>query len=385
MRVGRKRPIVAAVLLAVLGFGPPARAHLLITEVGYDTVDETSPTSEFVELLTPGAASAPLADIWLVGDEDAYPYLVKGPVSGISLNNFVYRFPAITLAPGGIAVVCQDSDTFLAEHFAGSLAGFLAQPGEQTLLEVTQDGGADGVPDMIGWGSNPAGTLSMANNGECVGLVYWNGASDLVVDHDWACWLTTNAIPDKDVDYPLGVDGPDAVLDPTFYAEDRTSGIPAPDAPQGSSVHRTSLAEKDEVATGGNGAWGHDETSEDWSVWVIGGYSPGRVALSSVAVPLGPEAPSLEMALSSGAPSPFGREVRLGYVVPRAGRVRLTIHDLQGRAVATLVDGREPAGTHAVRWDARDGAGREVQTGVYFARLECEGEVRCRRLTRIRQ
>ena len=384
MRVRTKRPIGLVVLLAALGFACPARGHLLITEVGYDTVDETSPTSEFVELLNPDAIPAPLGDVWLVGDEDAYPYLVNGAVSPITLNNFIYRFPSITLEPGETAVVCQDSDTFLAEHFPGTgLTGFLAQPGGQTLLEVTQDGLADGVPDMIHWGSNPAGTLSMANNGECVGLVTWNGTSDRVVDHDWVCWLTTNAIPNKDVDYPLGIDGPDADLEPTFFAEDRANGIAAPDAPQGSSIHRTSIVETGELTTGGNGAGGHDETSEDWSVWAIAGYSPGRYEFAIVAVPIGNLAATTDLALGTCAPSPFGRELRLDFALPTAGHARLTIHDVQGRTIATLVDRPEAAGTHRVSWDGRDRAGREAQTGIYFVLLEFGGDVRSTRIARI--
>src|SRR5262245_65782268 len=115
--------------MATVGFVSPARAHLLVTEVGYDTVDETSPTSEFVEIMNPDAGPVRLTDFWLVGDEDAYPYLVNGPVSPITLNNFIYRFPDVTLEPGGVAVVCQDADAFLAEHFPAGLGAFLAQPG----------------------------------------------------------------------------------------------------------------------------------------------------------------------------------------------------------------------------------------------------------------
>lgn len=373
-----------AALLVAVGFASPARAHLLVTEVGYDTVDETAPTAEFVEILNPDPASVSLANLWLVGDEDAYPYLVNGSVSPISLNNFIYRFPAITMAPGEIVVVCQDSDAFLAEHFPiNGLADFLALPGHQTLIEVTQDGTADGVPNMIDWGSNPAGTLSMANNGECVGLVSWDGTSDLVKDHDWVCWLTTTFIPNKDVDYPLGIDGPDPNLETTFFADDRGTGLPAPDSPQGFSIHRTSIVEKNELATGGNGVSGHDETSEDWSVWQIAAYDPGLCALTTVSVP-GEGAAGADLSLSIAGPNPFGREARIRYVLPRPGRVKLEIHDLQGRAIATLVDGWQPAGARTSSWDARDRSGGKAQTGVYFARLEWGGETLCRKLVRIR-
>jgi len=381
------RPLIAlAVLLAVLGTSRPATAHLLVTEVGYDTVDETSPTSEFVEILNPDGAGVALGNFWLAGDPHAYPYLVNGPVAGVTLNNFIYRFPTFTLGPGKVAVICQDSDAFLAEFFpGGGLAAFLAQPGSPVLFEVTQDGTGDGVPDMINWGSNPSGTLSMANNGECVGLVYWDGVSDRVVDHDWVCWLTTTYIPNKDVDYPFGIDGPDPDFDPSWFAEDRANGVPAPDAPQGFSIHRTSLTEKGEVATGGNGAGGHDETSEDWSVWQIAPYSPGRQTLMGVTGVGEADVPTAALTLGPGAPSPFAREVRLAYATATAGRVRITIHDLEGRAITTLVNRDEPAGARVVTWDGTDRAGRDVGSGVYFVRLECGGLIRTLRIARTRE
>jgi hypothetical protein len=235
---------------------------------------------------------------------------------------------------------------------------------------------------MIPWGSNPDGTLSMANNGECVGLVTWDGTSDRVADVDWVCWLTTTYIPNKDVDYPFGIDGPDADFDPSFFAEDRADGIPAPDAPEGSSIHRTSLIEKDEVTTGGNGITGHDETSEDWSTWKVAAFSPGVCALSAVGV--GGSAPTAPaFALRVAGANPFTRDVRLAYATPRAGRVRLTIHDLAGRTVATLVDAVAPAGTQTATWNGCDRDGRTVPAGVYIARMTCDGATSFARLYRL--
>jgi hypothetical protein len=370
-------------LLAIAAFAVPARAHLLITEVGYDPVDETAPTAEFVEILNPDPAGVPLGNVWLAGDEDAYPYLVNGPVASITLNNFLYRFPAVTLEPNAVAVVCQDSDAFLAEHFVGGLDAFLDRPGTQILFEVTQDGPGDGVPDLIPYGSNPSGTLSMANNGECVGLVTWDGASDRVSDLDWVCWLTTTFIPNKDVDYPLGIDGPDANNDASWFAEDLANGAPAPDAPQGSSIHRTSLAEPGEATSGGNGATGHDETSENWSSWVVADESPGVSGLSTVGVPLPMPVPS-GLALAPTAPNPFRSDVRIDYTLPSPGRVRITIHDVSGRTIATLVDAAEAAGSHAAHWNGREASGRPAPAGLYVVRLDSGGATLTRRITRIR-
>ena len=77
--------------------------------------------------------------------------------------------------------------------------------------------------------------------------------------------------------------------------------------------------------------------------------------------------------LGPGVPNPFAREVRLGYSLERAGRVRLTLHDVGGRCVGTAEEGWRVAGTHVARWDGRDVAGRPLPTGVYLAVLESDG------------
>jgi calcineurin-like phosphoesterase family protein/purple acid phosphatase-like protein/flagellar hook capping protein FlgD len=77
--------------------------------------------------------------------------------------------------------------------------------------------------------------------------------------------------------------------------------------------------------------------------------------------------------LGPGVPNPFAQELRLGYSLERAGRVRLTLHDVGGRCVATAEEGWRVAGTHVARWDGRDVAGRPLPTGIYLAVLESDG------------
>jgi hypothetical protein len=70
----------------------------------------------------------------------------------------------------------------------------------------------------------------------------------------------------------------------------------------------------------------------------------------------------------AAAPNPFNPSTRLAFTLPRAGQVRLDIHDLRGARVATLVDGPLPAGSH----EARFGAG-SLPSGVYVAVLQTDG------------
>lgn len=81
-------------------------------------------------------------------------------------------------------------------------------------------------------------------------------------------------------------------------------------------------------------------------------------------------APGAGRTVVSASPNPFRHSTQLRWAQARAGRARIVLHDLRGRAVATLVDERREAGTHAIAWDGRDAAGRPVAAGSYFLRLD---------------
>jgi hypothetical protein len=69
-------------------------------------------------------------------------------------------------------------------------------------------------------------------------------------------------------------------------------------------------------------------------------------------------------------PNPLETSTKVTYSLPGGRQVRLTVHDVQGRTVRTLIDRFREAGTHSEIWEGRDGAGRRVSPGIYFIRLE---------------
>jgi C1A family cysteine protease len=70
-------------------------------------------------------------------------------------------------------------------------------------------------------------------------------------------------------------------------------------------------------------------------------------------------------------PNPFNPSTAIRYNVPEpGGSVRLTVYDLRGRKVRTLVDAHRGAGEHLAVWRGRDDGGRELGSGVYFYRME---------------
>jgi len=93
------------------------------------------------------------------------------------------------------------------------------------------------------------------------------------------------------------------------------------------------------------------------------------------------ELPPPVLALGQNYPNPFNPQTRIHYALPCAEEARLSIFDVQGREVALLLAGTQPAGEGVVDWDGRDGTGRPAPSGVYFARLAACGELLSRKIT----
>ena len=81
------------------------------------------------------------------------------------------------------------------------------------------------------------------------------------------------------------------------------------------------------------------------------------------------------LSLEQNRPNPFNPRTRLSFTVPRGGaHVTLTVHDIAGRKLRTLLDRVMPAGSARAAWDGRDSRGSTMTSGVYFARLSAGGE-----------
>jgi len=74
--------------------------------------------------------------------------------------------------------------------------------------------------------------------------------------------------------------------------------------------------------------------------------------------------------LSQNYPNPFNPETHIQFAIPKAEQVRITVYDLQGKLVRTMVNERKAAGTYSVVWNGRDENGVKVTSGVYFYRID---------------
>jgi len=72
--------------------------------------------------------------------------------------------------------------------------------------------------------------------------------------------------------------------------------------------------------------------------------------------------------LAQNYPNPFNAITTIFYSLPRPEFVTLTIYDISGRVVATLIDENQPAGVNRVTWNA---AG--LSSGIYFYTIQTSG------------
>lgn len=98
--------------------------------------------------------------------------------------------------------------------------------------------------------------------------------------------------------------------------------------------------------------------------------------LAPTSVDFGAGAAAQALQLLPPRPNPMANHAELRFFVPSAGRVQVEIYDVAGRRVRTLLDALEQPGPRSVWWDRRDETGRRVAGGVYWARVEVQGEQR---------
>ena len=94
--------------------------------------------------------------------------------------------------------------------------------------------------------------------------------------------------------------------------------------------------------------------------------------------------PSAAVSLLPNRPNPFNPSTAIGFELPGRMHVRLSVHDVAGRLVATLVDEVRGGGIHAVEWDGTTDGGQAVASGAYFCRLSAGKRTVVRKMVLVR-
>jgi len=77
-----------------------------------------------------------------------------------------------------------------------------------------------------------------------------------------------------------------------------------------------------------------------------------------------------KFALNQNYPNPFNPTTEISYDLPKTTHVRLTVYNMLGQKVATLIDAKMPAGSYQATWNGKDEFGRHVGSGLYIYQLE---------------
>lgn len=123
-------------------------------------------------------------------------------------------------------------------------------------------------------------------------------------------------------------------------------------------------------------------TAEDVNCHTVSDTSDAVFAIEDPTTGV-PGGPASEFALGAVVPNPSRGAVQFEYALPRESRVRVSILDVQGREVAVLASGVQPAGRHTANWSAMR-TGSTVARGLYFVRYEAGGKVFSRRFAIVR-
>ncbi len=71
-------------------------------------------------------------------------------------------------------------------------------------------------------------------------------------------------------------------------------------------------------------------------------------------------------------PNPFNSETEIRYSLRQASQVKLSIFNILGQEIATLIDGKQSAGTHRVAWNGKNDENNELPSGIYLYRIEID-------------
>lgn len=91
-----------------------------------------------------------------------------------------------------------------------------------------------------------------------------------------------------------------------------------------------------------------------------------------------------EFELSQNYPNPFNPVTTIGFALPRRAHVEITVYNILGQRVTSLVDEERPAGEYSAVWKGTDSRDRAVSTGVYFYRIKADDFVGTKKMLLLR-
>ena len=84
--------------------------------------------------------------------------------------------------------------------------------------------------------------------------------------------------------------------------------------------------------------------------------------------------------LTQNYPNPFNPSTEISFVLPSKSFVTISVYNMLGQQVKTLVESNLPAGTHTITWDATNQFSMKVASGIYFYKMEADDFVEMKKM-----
>jgi len=84
--------------------------------------------------------------------------------------------------------------------------------------------------------------------------------------------------------------------------------------------------------------------------------------------------------LYNNYPNPFNPVTTLRYDLPEDALVNITIYDIMGRIVRTLINSQQNAGFKSIQWNATNDAGSPLSAGLYLYKIQADNFVQTRKM-----
>jgi len=88
--------------------------------------------------------------------------------------------------------------------------------------------------------------------------------------------------------------------------------------------------------------------------------------------------------LMQNYPNPFNPVTVIRFEIPKASEVRITVYNILGEKVKTLVSGYLSAGSSSVKWDGTNDKGEQVSSGIYVYQMIAGNSIIIRRMILIK-
>ena len=132
----------------------------------------------------------------------------------------------------------------------------------------------------------------------------------------------------------------------------------------------------------------------NWVFSDMAGHSFQRAIGPAICFPVASENPNAvtgdnpsipyTFSLAQNRPNPFNPSTMIEFSLARTTHVELSVYNVLGQKVVTLVGGEMEAGPHQVTWDGTDANGDEVASGIYLYRIDTEAFAATRKMALMR-